>query len=167
MREAMLAFLTEGSTRKAAAVLKAAGRAVPYRTIAAWAASEAGKQIIEELRVKEGASLAEDLTRIVRKQLVRYEAALDEGKIAPRDLPVHSGIYLDKIARLAPKAEPTSNEFHVAVRFGGVRVSAGAASARDDIDPDAALEPLALTTPVRPVGIVEAAGVSVEVSGPR
>jgi hypothetical protein len=40
------------------------------------------------------------LERIVTKGLIRYEAALDSGKISPGSIPVHAGIALDKRAGL-------------------------------------------------------------------
>ena len=118
IREAMLALLVEGSSRKAS---KATG--IPWRTIAHWAASAEGKRVMEEVKGQEQGKRADGLSKLLDKIHAKYEAALDAGEIAPRDLPIHYGIFSDKLARLVGKPDPTAGgNITVEVIFGGQRV---------------------------------------------
>lgn len=123
-REIAAAYLVAGSVRKASALLNAQGRKVSYRAVAERMASPEGKAALEDVRGKEGLRMAERLERIVGKQLEQYEAALDAGAITARDLPIHAGIYMDKLARMkAPVEDPLGGgDPVVVVKFGGRRV---------------------------------------------
>lgn len=123
MKEALLAYLYTGSYRKAEAEC-----GVPYRTIASWAQSPAGQHIIAELKKTIGDEIGDDLLRIEKKLLKKYEAALDSGDIGGRDIPVHFGIYFDKRMRICGKGEQGmggGGDITVRVVFGSGRESDG------------------------------------------
>lgn len=122
MREGLAAYYVEGSARKAA---DATG--IPYRTIASWASSEAGKEILEELRKSSGdEEFGNECMRVARKILTKIEKAVEDGGINGANLPIAMGILFDKAHKVRGKAGTTDDgRFEVTVKFGGVRKERG------------------------------------------
>lgn len=131
LREAMAALLSAGSSRKAAALC-----GIPDRTIAAWARSAEGIAVLDELRRAGAEEILEaqreiktSLVRVVKEQIRQYEEALHARKIQPRDLAIHLGINLDKLARMTPSKAEAEGDLEVSVEFGGKRVAPQASDA--------------------------------------
>jgi len=123
MKRGLMAYLAEGTLRKASAVT-----GVPINTISYWARTQAGKDMIAKLRADFGPELAKELLATARMAHEQLRAAIEKGLIPPTQLAITLGILVDKARCLQPPAQDQGDgDWHVEIKFGGSRAAVNGA----------------------------------------